>query len=213
MDIKGLIFDLDGVIVNTEHNHFSSWSAIATKLSISFSEAENEQLKGISRVDSLKALLKMGNKTVTQETFDALILEKNEHYLSSISNLSKSDILPGVEKVLEDAKNKGIKLAIGSSSKNAKFIIDRLGLNHYFDTIIDGNGVTYPKPHPEVFLNAAAAMGLSPENCIVFEDAESGIEAAKQGGFFVIAVGNTHVAQHANTFIETMNDFNATTHA
>ncbi len=213
MTIKGLIFDLDGVIVNTEHNHFLSWKAIADKLSISFTERENEQLKGISRIDSLKVLLKMGKVEISTNDFDALILEKNEHYLASIADLSEKDILPGVKVLLEDAQSKGIKMAIGSSSKNARFILNQLGLTDYFEAIIDGNGVAHPKPHPEVFLNAANELGLEIANCIVFEDAESGIEAALKGGFYVVAVGNPHVADQASEFIPSMLDFNVEDYA
>jgi beta-phosphoglucomutase len=213
MTIKGLIFDLDGVIVNTEHNHFLSWKAIAEKLNISFTEKDNEQLKGISRNDSLKVLLRMGKVDISTSEFDALILEKNEHYLASITYLGENDILPGVKELLEKAKSLDIKMAIGSSSKNARFILNQLGLTHFFEAIVDGNGVTQPKPNPEVFLNAANELGLEVASCIVFEDAESGIEAALKGGFYVIAVGNHHVANLASKFIPTMLDFNVEDYA
>ena len=210
---KGLIFDLDGVIVTTEHNHFVAWKRTADQLDVPFSEKENELLKGVSRVDSLKKILELGNKTISQDQFDSLLLEKNKFYLDSIAELTREDLLPGVLDLLNEARELGIPMAIGSSSKNAPFIIELLNLQNYFVTIIDGNKVKDPKPHPEVFLNAAEAMQLNPADCIVFEDAESGILAAKAGGFFAVGVGNPNIASMADLYLNDLTEFKLNIHA
>ena len=210
---KGLIFDLDGVIVTTEHNHFVAWKRTADELGIPFSEKENELLKGMSRIDSLRIILELGHKSIPQEQMDNLLLEKNKFYCDSIGELSRKDLLPGVLDLLNHAKEQNIPMAIGSSSKNAPFIISLLELDAYFVTIIDGNKVSDPKPHPEVFLNAAKELGLDPSECIVFEDAESGIQAAKAGGFFAIGVGNPNIAELADLYLNNLTEFKLNAHA
>ncbi len=212
-EIKGLIFDLDGVIVSTEHNHYVAWKRTADELGISFTEKENENLKGLSRIDSLKAILAQENVTISEDEFNSLLDDKNEFYLESIAELKQSDLLKGVKELLDEAKTKGLNMAIGSSSKNAPYIIKLLGLTEYFAIIVDGNMVSDPKPHPEVFLNAAKGMGLDPEQCIVFEDAESGIKAAKAGGFFAIGVGNEHIATLADLYLTDLTEFNLNQYA
>ena len=207
MKIKGLLFDLDGVIVTTEHNHFVAWKRTADELGVPFTERENEQLKGISRIDSLKMILKMGNVFISESEFDALLKSKNDFYLESIQELNQSDLLPGVMDLLNNAKVNGIKLGVGSSSKNANIILGLLGIADFFDVVIDGNGVKDPKPHPEVFLNGASELGLTPEECIVFEDAASGIQAAKAGGFFDIGVGNPEVKEIATKYYNDLTEF------
>ena len=203
---KGLIFALDGVIVTTEHNHFVAWKRTADQLGVPFSERENEMLKGLSRLDSLRAILNLGKKTLPQEEIDALLLDKNKFYRDSIAGLSRKDLLPGVLNLLILAKELNIPMAVGSSSKNATFILSLLELEEYFITIIDGNKVSDPKPHPEVFLNAANALGLEPSECFVFEDAESGIQAAKAGGFFAIGVGNPNIAELADLYLNDLTE-------
>ncbi len=210
---KGLIFDLDGVIVTTEHNHFIAWKRTADLLGIPFSYEDNEMLKGVSRVDSLKKILAMGNMSISQEQFDALLKDKNDFYKDSIAELTRADLLPGVLELLESAKRQKVPMAIGSSSKNAPYIIDLLELNDYFEVIIDGNKVQYPKPHPEVFLKAAQAMHVEPEDCIVFEDAESGIQAAQAGGFFAIGVGNPNIKELAALYLNDLTEFKLSIHA
>jgi beta-phosphoglucomutase len=210
---KGLIFDLDGVIVTTERNHFLAWKRTAEQLGIPFGEEENEMLKGVSRVDSLKKILSLGNKTIPQDQFDQLLEEKNNFYRESISNLTRKDLLPGVLDLLNEARANAIPMAIGSSSKNALFIIELLDLTDYFDSIIDGNKVKNPKPHPEVFLNAARELGLEPYECIVFEDAESGIRAAKAANFFTIGVGNRNIAHLSDLYLNDLTKFNLNIHA
>ena len=206
-EIKGLLFDLDGVIVSTEHNHFESWKRIAGVLGAEFNEALNENLKGVSRADSLRFILNHSNIEISDAEFEELLVRKNAFYRESIGDLSKENILPGVEDVLAMAKAKGIKLMIGSSSKNARFILDKLGLIDTFDHIVDGNDVTFPKPHPEVFLNGAKLANLDPSDCIVFEDAASGLKAAKDGGFKAVAVGNPHIKELADEYYETLKEF------
>jgi beta-phosphoglucomutase len=205
--IKGLIFDLDGVLVTTEHNHFIAWKNTAEILGIPFNEEDNEQLKGISRVDSLKKILELGNKSISDETFNELLTKKNEYYLNSIADINQSNLLPGVLSVLKNAQLHGIKCAVGSSSKNARFILSKLQIDSYFSVIVDGNDVSFPKPHPEVFLKGAQQMGLEPFECIVFEDAKSGVQAAKEGGFTAIGVGNPTLIDFVDSYLLNLNEF------
>ncbi|MEY4486813.1 MAG: hypothetical protein RL440_1349 [Bacteroidota bacterium] len=205
--MKAFLFDLDGVLVSTEHNHFLAWQRCAHSLGIAFTEKENELLKGVSRVDSLKKILELGAKTISTEEFEDLLISKNDFYLESIQDLNQSDLLPGVLDLLKAAKTKGIQLGVGSSSKNANFILDKLQIRSYFEVVIDGNGVKDPKPHPEVFLNGASALGLDPSVCMVFEDAASGIAAAKAGGFTAVGVGNPHIANMADIYLNDLTEF------
>ena len=161
----------------------------------------------MSRVDSLKKILELGAKTISNEEFEALLKSKNDFYLDSIQELNQSNLLPGVFNLLNRARELGILLGVGSSSKNANFILDKLRISSYFKVVIDGNGVTDPKPHPEVFLNGAKALGLAPEACLVFEDAASGIAAAKAGGFTAVGVGNPHIADIADIYLNDLTEF------
>jgi len=205
--IKALLFDLDGVIVSTEKNHFEAWQQTANKLGISFTEHDNEALKGVNRVDSLRKILSLGDIAISEQEFEVLLTYKNEVYLASISSLSFSDVLPGVMDLLKCAKAKGIKVGLGSSSKNALMILERLGIKSWFDVLIDGNGVTKPKPDPEVFLNGAKSLGLLPSECLVFEDALSGVKAAKDGGFIAIGVGNPMLKGIADVYLNELTEF------
>lgn len=211
--MKAFIFDLDGVLVSTEHNHFLAWQRCAHSLGIEFSEKENELLKGVSRVDSLKKILELGKKTIANDEFDRLLKSKNDFYLESIQDLNQDNLLPGVLAVLQSAKAHGILLGVGSSSKNANFILDKLKIQTYFDVVIDGNGVRNPKPDPEVFINGAKALDLSPSECLVFEDAASGIAAAKAGGFTAVGVGNPHIAALADIYLNDLTEFRIEEHA
>jgi beta-phosphoglucomutase len=213
MKIKALIFDLDGVLVSTEHNHFIAWQKTAQSLGIEFSESENEMLKGVSRVDSLKKILELGGKSISEEYFNQLLQEKNDFYLDSIQDLTENNLLKGVKQLLHNAKKNGLKLAVGSSSKNAKYILQLVGIIELFDVIVDGNDVTFPKPHPEVFLTGAHRMNCEPEACIVFEDALSGIQAAKVGNFTAIAVGNPTLKKEAHYYLEDLTHFRLEDHA
>jgi beta-phosphoglucomutase len=207
MKIKALIFDLDGVLVSTEHNHFIAWQKTAQTLGIEFTEVHNELLKGVSRIDSLKKILDLGEKVISEDYFNQLLLEKNTFYLESIQNLSQDHLLKGVLNLLEKAKNEGLKLAVGSSSKNAKHILQLTGIFELFDVIVDGNDVEFPKPHPEVFLTGAQMMNCQPEACIVFEDALSGINAAKEGRFIAIGVGNPILKSETPYYLDDLTQF------
>lgn len=190
MKIKGCIFDLDGVIVDTAKYHYIAWKRLASEMGFDFTEKDNERLKGVSRTRSLEILLELGNKTVSEEEKLALAEKKNTWYVDYISKMDKSEILPGVEDFLKTLKENNIKIALGSASKNSMIILNNLGLTNYFDAIIDGNKVSKAKPDPEVFTLGAKEMGLSADQCVVFEDAQAGIEAAKAGNMKVIAVGS-----------------------
>ena len=205
--IKGLIFDLDGVLVSTETNHYEAWKSIADELQIPFSEKENEKLKGLSRADSLLALLDLGNKSLSHFKFKAILDYKNEIYLKSIEKINQSNLLPGVLEFIKEKHEKNHLLAVGSSSRNAHFILKKTKINHFFRCIVDGNMVKKPKPDPEVFINASVGLGLAPSECLVFEDAESGVIAAKKGGFRVIGVGNIEIQESCDYFIKHMGEF------
>tara|TARA_A100001035_G_scaffold149303_1_gene117385 strand:+ start:2755 stop:3402 length:648 start_codon:yes stop_codon:yes gene_type:complete len=206
--IKGLIFDLDGVIVDTAHYHYLSWREISRDLNIDFTVKDNENLKGVSRIDSLNYILKLGSLSFNTEEKNNLLDKKNNIYKHSISTLGKKNILKGVEKILSKAKEKKMLLAVGSSSKNAKMIVEKLNLTHLFQAVVDGTMVKKTKPDPEVFLKAAKKMNLKASECIVFEDAESGVIAAKKGGFNVVSVGNTNIRNIGDLFVESLEDFN-----
>jgi len=195
--IKACIFDLDGVIVDTAKYHFIAWRQLANALGFDFGHEDNEKLKGISRMDSLNHILSWGNVQKSAEEKIRLATQKNEVYRSYILQMDKSEILPGVLDFLESLKAKGIKMAIGSASKNAPTIIQQLELADYFPVIIDGSKVSKSKPDPEVFLKAATELDVLPTESIVFEDAEAGIEAAIAGGFYPIGVGDATVLHRA----------------
>jgi beta-phosphoglucomutase len=211
--VKALIFDLDGVVVSTEWNHYIAWKSIAQELGIPFSENDNERLKGISRKDSLKRMLEMGGKNLDDSEFNIYLDKKNKRYLDSIGLLDQSNVLPGVISVLKKASSLGLKTAIGSSSKNARFILSKLELSSFFDVIVDGNDVDVPKPDPEVFLKGAERLGVRPHETIVFEDALSGIQAAKEGGFIAVGVGNEHLREIADEYYTNLTEFSLMNYA
>ena len=197
--LEALIFDLDGVITDTAHFHFIAWRKIANDLGFDLSEADNEKIKGLSRMDSLIRVLEIGGISFEEAKLVELATAKNEHYQTFIREMTPEDILPGMADFLEQGKAAGLKLAVGSSSKNAPIILEQLELDTFFDTVVDGNGVTHSKPDPEVFVKAAAQIGVNPTAAIVFEDAMSGVEAAKAGGFCCVGVGDPahlHKANH-----------------
>ncbi len=205
--IKGCIFDLDGVIVDTARYHFQAWRRLANDLGFDFTEAENEKLKGVSRMESLRLILSWGGVQKSPDEQALLAARKNEWYVELISNMTPDEILPGVKPFLEELKDKGIKTALGSASKNAVAILDRVALTDYFDTIIDGTKTTRSKPDPQVFQLGAGALGLSPAEVVVFEDAEKGIEAALRGGFWAVGVGDATTLGQAHLVIPGFQDF------
>lgn len=193
--IKGFLFDLDGVIVDTAVFHFQAWRRLAQKLGGDFTEEQNEQLKGVSRVDSLKKIIEWTGATVSDEEFQTLMVEKNEWYLELVQGLGPQDALPGALNFLQTAYDQGIKIALGSASKNAPMILEKLGITQLFTAIIDGNNVVNGKPHPEVFLKGAEALGLEPSECVVFEDSIAGVQAAKTGGMSSVGIGDAETLQ------------------
>ena len=205
--IKACIFDLDGVICDTAKYHFTAWQHIANSFGIEFNLLDNESLKGVSRVDSLSQILKKGNKTITDEEFQSALIKKNEEYLTLVASMRNDEILPGVEDFLQTLKDNNIKIGLGSASKNAPLILEKIGLTHYFDSIIDGNQVEKGKPSPEVFLKGAKALNVDPLNAVVFEDAVAGVEAANRGGFLSIGVGDNHILRNAKLVITGFENF------
>ncbi|ADQ08041.1 beta-phosphoglucomutase [Caldicellulosiruptor hydrothermalis 108] len=206
MIIKGVIFDLDGVIVSTDSLHYLAWKKIADKEGIYFDEEINHRLRGVSRIESLNILLEKANRVYTEEEKMRLADEKNNYYIELLKNLTPNDVLPGIIKVLKVLKEKGIKIAIGSSSKNAKVILERIGLLNSFDAISDGNDITRSKPFPDVFLVTAQKLWLKPEHCLVVEDAVAGIKAAKAAGMFAAAIGDAKKSVEADFILDSIED-------
>ena len=198
LPMKGFIFDLDGVIVDTARYHYLAWKHLADQLGISFTEEDNEQFKGVSRKRCLELLLEMGGMQVSEEQFDAWLQEKNEDYLQYISKMDASEILPGVLPVLNYLKERNIPMALGSASKNARPIIEKVGLTAYFNTIVDGTQVARAKPDPEVFLIAASRLEVLPVQCVVIEDAQAGIAAANNAGMYSLGIGDARVLAEAD---------------
>ena len=204
MDKKGFIFDLDGVIVDTAKYHYLAWKNLADELGFEFTETQNELLKGVSRVRSLEILLDIGNIKLSEVKKQDILISKNEDYLSYITKMGADEILPGVLSVLDFLDKKEIKYVLGSASKNAELILKQVSLYHRFFGIVDGNDVSKAKPDPEVFLIGADKLNLSPENCIVFEDAIAGVEAGKIAGMTVVGIGDKETLSQAD-FV--FNDF------
>ena len=194
---KAFIFDLDGVIVDTAKYHFLAWQKLANQLGIEFTHEHNEELKGASRVRSLDIILELGNVQASQEDKNKWLVQKNEEYLSYLVDMDESEILPGVLKVLEYLKSKNQFIALGSASKNARPILEKTNIIHFFDAIVDGNDVSNAKPDPEVFLRAAELVGVSNENAIVFEDSVAGIQAANIANMISVGIGDATVLHEA----------------
>lgn len=187
--IKGVIFDLDGVIVSTDNCHYQAWKRMADEEGIPFDRTINERLRGVSRMESLSLILEKADKEYSEEEKQAMASRKNGYYAELIRGLTPEDMLPGAMDTLKHLKSKGIKIAIGSSSRNTPLILRQLHLENTFDAVADGNAIRRSKPDPEVFLLAAKLLGLAPENCLVVEDADAGVEAALAGGMRVLGVG------------------------
>lgn len=198
MTKKAFIFDLDGVIVDTAKYHFLAWQNLANGLDISFSEEQNEQLKGVSRVRSLEKILEWGNKTISEQEFTALMAKKNEEYLNYIETMDTSEVLPDVPRVLDYLLTEDQAVALGSASKNARIILDKVLLRDKFHAIVDGTDVSKAKPDPEVFLIGAQKLGVDPKDCVVFEDSVAGIQAANVANMVSIGIGDPKVLHEAD---------------
>lgn len=191
MKYQGALFDLDGVLVDTAKYHYLAWKELANRLGFDFTEQQNERLKGVSRLASLDILLEIGQMKdrFTEREKEELAGEKNARYVEYISRMDASELLEGALELLRDLRMKGIKIALGSASKNAPMILDRTGIAAYFDAIIDGNSVSKAKPDPEVFKLGADKLNLPYQACVVFEDSQAGLEAAKAIGMLAIGIG------------------------
>ncbi|SHN30431.1 beta-phosphoglucomutase [Chitinophaga sp. CF418] len=209
--IAACIFDLDGVIVDTAIYHFKAWKRLANELGFNFTEAQNEKLKGVSRVRSLELILEWGGIEKSAAEQHELATRKNEWYVDMVHHMTPEEILPGAKELLESLRAAGIKTALGSASKNARVILEKVDILPLFDVVIDGNMVSASKPDPEVFLKGAAALGVSPEKCIVFEDAIAGVEAGKAGGMKVVGIGEQSVLNEADLVVGGLQEINIQT--
>ncbi|GAB3940189.1 beta-phosphoglucomutase [Spirosoma harenae] len=187
--IKAFLFDLDGVIVDTAIYHYQAWKRLANELGFDISEEFNERLKGVSRTESLDIILEHGGLVLSDEKKVELATQKNGWYLDLVSRMTPEDILPGVANFFSQVRKAGLLTALGSVSKNAPLILERIGMTEAFDAIIDGTKISKGKPDPEVFTKGADELGVSPAECVVFEDAVAGVEAGKRGGIFVVGIG------------------------
>lgn len=202
--MKAFIFDLDGVIVDTANYHFIAWKRIGEKLGYPLTHEQNESLKGVSRVESLERILSWAGVDIDIQKKEALLIEKNEDYLNQIDRMGREEILSGVLELLEYAKQNDIPVALGSASKNATRILEKLNITSYFNAIVDGNHVAKSKPDPEVFLKGASLLNQVPEDCIVFEDAAAGIAAAKAAGMTTIGMGGADEVKIADHCFDSM---------
>ncbi|KWX83723.1 beta-phosphoglucomutase [Paenibacillus riograndensis] len=199
--MKGAIFDLDGVIVDTAKYHYLAWRSLAADLGFEFTEAHNERLKGVSRMRSLDILLEIGGLEFDEAEKAAMAERKNRRYVDYTHRLDDSELLPGVREYIGRLKERGIGIALGSASKNAVFILDKLKITGLFDAVVDGNTVSRAKPDPEVFQTACRRLGLQPADCVVFEDAEAGVAAARAAGMRMVGIGNREMLAGADVVI------------
>lgn len=207
--IRACIFDMDGVLVNTEKYHFMAWQRLTETLGFTIDEKFNENLKGVSRSVCVDLILKHGGLTKTQEEKNALAAQKNEWFLEFVkTEVTPANVYPGVLDFLHSLKSKGYKTAVGSASKNTMLLLNKLEIIQYFDAIVDGNMIEKAKPNPEVFLKGAELLNVRPCECVVFEDAYSGVEAAKNGGMYCIGVGSPEVLSKADFCIRTFMEMN-----
>lgn len=208
MLIGACIFDLDGVIVDTARYHFLAWKKLADQLGINFTGKDNERLKGVSRLESLDIILDIGKRKAGSVRKAAYAKLKNKWYVGYINKMTPDEILPGSLDFINELKNAGIRVAIGSASKNTPLILEKTGMKELFDAVADGNIVTRAKPDPEVFIKAANLLETKPENCIVFEDAIAGVQAAINAGMACIGVGSPDVLTKAGFVISGLSEMN-----
>ncbi len=207
MALKAVIFDLDGVIVFTDQFHYQAWKKMADGMNIYFDETINNRLRGVSRMDSLEIILeRYEGEPLTQERKEELAAQKNENYRALLKTMTPNDVTDEVRETLAEIRKRGYKISLGSSSKNAKFILERVALLDAFDAISDGNNITKSKPDPEVFLKGAEFLGEKPENCLVVEDAEAGIVAGIAGGMKTAAIGDAVSCGKADYILNTFSD-------
>lgn len=200
--IKACIFDLDGVIVDTAVYHYKAWKRLANEMGFDFTEHQNEQLKGVSRMASLDLVLGWGNITdATDAEKEEMATRKNNWYTEMINLMTPDEILTGAGEFVQSCRDAGIKTAIGSASKNTPIILAKLQLTPLFDAVVDGNSVSKAKPDPEVFLKGAEALGVSPADCVVFEDAVAGVEAAKNAGMKAVGIGSPETLSEADVVV------------
>ena len=201
--IKAVIFDLDGVIVSTDDCHYEAWKKMADEEGIYFDKEINNRLRGVSRTESLEIILERAEKAYTEEEKVALATRKNGYYTEFIKKLTPADILPGAKETLDELKANGIKVAIGSSSKNTPIILKQIGLDTYFDAVSDGNNISKSKPDPEVFIKAADMLGIPYDECMIVEDADAGVEAGKRAGMKTLSV---HGAKGADVALSDLDE-------
>lgn len=199
--IKACIFDLDGVIVDTAVYHYKAWRRLANQLGFDFTEEQNEELKGISRIESLKIILNWGAVSKSDEEMQELATLKNTWYVDMITKMTPEEILPGAKEFLELVRENNYLTALGSASKNSETILNQIGLIHLFDALVDGNKVTKSKPDPAVFLVGAKELNVNPEECVVFEDAIAGVQAAKAGKMKAVGIGKAEVLNEADVVV------------
>jgi len=204
MPIKGVIFDLDGVIVSTDECHYQGWKRLADEEGIEFTREDNMRLRGVSRMQSLEFLLEKAPRKYTDEEKQEMAARKNNYYRELLKDITPRDILPGAMEIMEELKRRNIKIAVGSSSKNTPRILQRIGLDDYFDAVSDGNDIKRGKPDPEVFLIAAQRLSLDPRECLVIEDAKAGIEAALAGNMKAVGVGAAQDDERAHLRVKDM---------
>jgi len=202
--IKGFIFDLDGIITDTAELHYVAWKKLADEMGWAFDYHINDKLRGISRTDSIKVILDHNNATLQDDQLEALATKKNDIYVASLETMTPDNYLPGARELLMHLTTEGFNVALGSASKNATKVLQQLNAMAYFDVIGDGNSVSKSKPAPDIFLFAAEKMNLLPKECIVFEDAKSGIDAARAGGFYSVGIGPEDRVGHADLRFGTM---------
>ncbi|MBB2144148.1 beta-phosphoglucomutase [Pedobacter sp. LMG 31464] len=200
-NLKACIFDLDGVIVDTAVYHYKAWRRLANQIGFDFTEEQNEELKGISRIESLKIILNWGGVSKSEEEMQELATLKNTWYVDMITKMTPNEILPGAKEFLESVRENNYLTALGSASKNSETILNQIGLMYLFDALVDGNKVTKSKPNPEVFLVGAQELGVKPEECVVFEDAIAGVEAAKRGNMKTVGIGKADVLTEADIVV------------